>query len=311
LFFTRKCLNNSLILINDNIIQKVYERRKIIFNLLKKFDGELNRTKFFKLLFLICNKQTEPAFNFVPYQFGCYSFLAEKDISVLKKYGYLESSNKIKIKKLPDKIEISENTLTDIKNIYDNFGNFSSSELISYVYTNFPYFAKNSRIKEKFLSSDVLNGLSIKNDERIIYSIGYEGKDIDQYLNTLIKHNITLLCDVRKNPISMKFGFSKRQLKDYCEKFDIDYIHLPEFGIESKKRKNLNTIDDYEKLFSCYKKEVLPLSTQNIENLINVITTHQKIAFTCFEADPNMCHRTHLLDYLFENNNIGYKLIHQ
>lgn len=288
----------------------MYERRKIIFNLLKKFDGELNRTKFFKLLFLFCNKQNEPAFNFIPYQFGCYSFLAEKDISVLKKYGYLESSNKIKIKKLPDKIEISEKALNEIKNVYDNFGNLSSSELISFVYNNFPYYAKKSRIKERFLSDDVINKLSIKNDERIIYSIGYEGKDIDRYLNTLIINNITLLCDVRKNPISMKFGFSKRQLKDYCEKLDINYLHLPHFGIESQKRKNLDTVSDYRKLFNYYKKEILPLSLQSIEILINVMSPHQKIAFTCFEADPNMCHRSHLLDYIFENNNIGYKLIH-
>lgn len=288
----------------------MYERRKIILNLLKKFDGEIYRTKFYKLLFLFCNKQEKPAYNFVPYQFGCYSFLAEKDISVLKKYGYLESSEKIKIKILPENIDIPKKALTDIENVFDNFRNISSSDLISFVYTNFPYYSQKSRIKEKFLSEDVLKKLSVKNDERIIYSIGYEGKDIDIYLNSLIKHNVTLLCDVRKNPISMKFGFSKKQLKDYCEKLDINYLHLPHFGIESGKRKNLNTAADYGKLFSYYKKEVLPVSTQNIEKLINVISSHQKIAFTCFEADANMCHRSYLLDYIFENNDIEYKLIH-
>ena len=32
-------------------------------------------------------------------------------------------------------------------------------------------------------------------------TIGYEGRSIDEYLNLLIKNNIKLLCDVRKNPI--------------------------------------------------------------------------------------------------------------
>jgi len=288
----------------------VYKSSTILLNLLTTFDGELYRTKFYKFLFLFCNKQENPPYNFVPYQFGCYSFLAEKDISVLKKLGYLESSNKLKINILPDNIDIPEKALTDIENIYDEFRNFSSSDLIGFVYTNFPYYTLKSKIKEKFLSDDVLKKHSVMNDEKIIYTIGYEGKDIDRYLNLLIKHNITLLCDVRQNPISMKFGFSKSQLKDYCEKLDINYLHLPHFGIESGKRKNLNTSADYGELFSYYKKEVLPINTKNIENLINVISTQQKIAFTCFEADAKMCHRSYLLDYIYENNNIGYKLIH-
>ncbi len=278
-------------------------------NLVNKFSRELNRTKFYKLLFLLSQKQDVPSYNFVPYQYGCYSFLAEKDLSVLKKFEYLENSNKIKIKNFPTEAIVSEDSVSSIEFVLKKYGNLTSKDLIGFVYNNYPYYAKKSHIRDKFLSKTILNKF---NDDicKAIYSIGYEGKDIDEYLNTLISHNITLLCDVRKNPISMKFGFSKNQLKSYCEKLDIKYLHFPQFGIDSVKRKKLETDDDYAKLFTYYRNRVLPLCTEHIENLVELISTHRKIAFTCFEADSNMCHRSYLLDYIFKSKNLGYKLIH-
>ena len=47
---------------------------------------------------------------------------------------------------------------------------------------------------------------------------------------------IGLLCDVRKNPLSRKFGFSKKKLKHITETVGIKYVHIPELGIESDKR---------------------------------------------------------------------------
>ena len=63
-----------------------------------------------------------------------------------------------------------------------------------------------------------------------------------------------LLCDVRKNALSMKYGFSRNQLKDACEHVGIQYLHIPDLGIVPKKRKELNTQADYERLFSEYER---------------------------------------------------------
>ena len=51
----------------------------------------------------------------------------------------------------------------------------------------------------------------------------------------------------------MKYGFSKKQLKTACNGVGIEYIHIPEVGIESDKRQELNTQADYDKLFKLYK----------------------------------------------------------
>ncbi|WP_200885350.1 DUF488 family protein [Jejuia pallidilutea] len=60
------------------------------------------------------------------------------------------------------------------------------------------------------------NFRSFENDITL-FTIGYEGISLEHYLNKLIRNNIKLLCDVRKNALSMKYGFSKSQLKNACE----------------------------------------------------------------------------------------------
>lgn len=45
------------------------------------------------------------------------------------------------------------------------------------------------------------------------FTIGYEGRTRDEYLALLVGAAVTLLVDVRRNPISRKKGFSKRTLE--------------------------------------------------------------------------------------------------
>lgn len=287
----------------------MYQRRKIIIELLNAFDGELNRTKFFKLLFLLSQKQAIPSYNFIPYHYGCYSFLAEQDISVLKKYGYLEDSDSVKLSKIEDNNKIGSDSLNLIMEIKEGYGKMNNDEIINFVYNKYPFFALNSKIKENYISEDKV--LDYCDDgKKVLFSIGYEGKDIDQYLNLLIKNNIKLLCDIRRNPVSMKFGFSKNQLKNYCEKLHIQYIHFPEFGIVSSRRKNLASSDDYFRLFHEYSRDVLPVKSQEIEKVLAAVKPYNKVAFTCFEADYNSCHRSHFLNYIFANYKIDYDLCH-
>ena len=114
---------------------------------------------------------------------------------------------------------------------------------------------------------------------------------MEQYINTLIINDVKVLCDVRKNPLSMKFGFSKSRLKSACEGVGIEYIHIPELGIVSEKRKELNSMNDYNKLFTDYEKTVLEHSTNYIKRLVKTLYKKKRIALTCFEKESCMCHR--------------------
>jgi len=68
---------------------------------------------------------------------------------------------------------------------------------------------------------------------------------------------VTILCDVRRNALSRKYGFSKKTLGNACQNLGIRYEHLPELGIASARRKELHTQADYDRLFSAYEEDTL------------------------------------------------------
>jgi len=286
----------------------MYYRRKIILSLLEKFGGEMDNTRFQKLLFLFTKEQEKPSFDFVPYKYGPFSFLSYQDKRTMMKYEQL--SDKDNWEKMDTKIYYNELTSIDksiLDRIYIKFYEFSDSQIINYVYSNFPEYTINSEIKTQL---SVKEKTTKDYQSSVFFTIGYEGCSIDEYLHILIKNNIKMLCDVRKNPISMKYGFSKNQLKNLLIKLDIGYQHIPELGIESFKRINLNKIEDYNKLFNNYYNKILPVNDNSVNNLIKLFTKHKRIAITCFEADYNFCHRHKIAEYLQSQKDSNIKITH-
>jgi uncharacterized protein (DUF488 family) len=108
----------------------------------------------------------------------------------------------------------------------------------------------------------------------------------------------------------MKYGFSKKPLKTACEGVGIDYIHIPEVGIESDKRHGLNTQADYDKLFKIYKLDTLPQQTAKQEEILLLLKNKKRIALTCFEANIHHCHRKHLAESISEIKGFSYELKH-
>ena len=142
------------------------------------------------------------------------------------------------------------------------------------------------------------------------FTIGYEGISLEKYLGKLIKNNIKLLIDVRKNPLSMKFGFSKSLLRKYCNSLGIEYVHYPEVGIDSDKRKNLNDQVDYDTLFKTYASTTLKNEINGQEKIIENILDKKRVALTCFEAEHCQCHRSHLANSIAKFPKFKSKIVH-
>jgi len=143
-----------------------------------------------------------------------------------------------------------------------------------------------------------------------LFTIGYEGISIDAYINTLLAHHIAALVDIRKNPISRKFGFSKQQLINETKAFGIQYIHLPDLGIESSLRKDLSDYQAYSQLFDYYSQHILPKQKKSLERLKQIISEYSQVALTCFEADPHCCHRHKVTEYLSQDPNFFVPVVH-
>ena len=84
------------------------------------------------------------------------------------------------------------------------------------------------------------------------FTIGYQGRTVGDYLGMLSRAQVTVLCDVRRNAISRKRGFSKRALAGACEQIDIRYEHLPDLGIGAERRRLVRTDRDRQLLLAEY-----------------------------------------------------------
>ena len=115
-----------------------------------------------------------------------------------------------------------------------------------------------------------------------------------------------MLCDVRKNAYSQKYGFSKAQLQPACEGVGIKYIHIPDLGIESGLRQELYTQADYDLLFDNYRKTVLARSDEYLDRIVNLIESDERVALTCFEKNVEQCHRTQIARKIMSRKGITF-----
>jgi uncharacterized protein (DUF488 family) len=294
----------------------MYYRRKIILALLDQFGGKLDKISLQKLLFLLAKHQDKKSFHFVPYRFGCYSFQANADLKTMTKYEQTAETEKSweKVDKKDYTLELNTKDKAALRLLKSQYGKLDCNELIELTYKNYPFFAINSTIADRFLTVDELKKVENQRPQKketVLFTIGYEGISLEQYINKLIINDIKVLCDVRKNPFSMKFGFSKSQLVKACQGVGIEYLHFPEVGIENDKRQELNTQADYDKLFVFYKKNILPNKIDSQQDLLDLLKNKKRIALTCFEANICQCHRKHLAEALgaLNDNNLEIKHI--
>jgi hypothetical protein len=52
----------------------MFYRRKIVLSLLQIFGNELDKMHLLKLLFVFTRQQTPKVYDFIPYQYGCFSY---------------------------------------------------------------------------------------------------------------------------------------------------------------------------------------------------------------------------------------------
>jgi uncharacterized protein (DUF488 family) len=268
-------------------------RQKTLVGLLSAFGGHLPNTDFQKYLFLFTQEfEKEPSFEFVPYKFGSFSFQSYADKRRLIEVGALAES---------DDWQLQEGFLAKslfdeaaFNRCYDKYSRLKGRKLVQEVYRRYPYFAINSEIADEIMNEQEIGAITAArpaDEAPCFFTIGYEGSSFEGYLNRIIKNNVKTLVDVRRNPLSRKYGFSKKTLADTVKKLDINYVHIPELGIASERRQELNTQADYDRLFDSYEKQELKRNGAALKSLFDIFQKDKRVAITCFEAHVCMCHR--------------------
>lgn len=293
----------------------MFYRRKLVFALLENFENGLEKTRLQKLVFLLTKKQKNPNYDFVPYHFGCYSYSLKADLQAMVKRDWIIISERGYELKTEKKYynELSSDDKKIVDDTISLYGKMNTEQITKHTYLNFPYHAINSTIASNILPEKYylrVQEAKPKTDETILFTIGYEGISLEEYLNRLIRNDVKLLVDVRRNPLSQKYGFSKKLLSGFCNNLGIEYLHIPEVGIDSSKRRELNTQKDYDILFDEYNKTVLEETLESQDQILLLLKKHKRIALTCFEADTCHCHRTHLAEKIEKLPTFKYKLQH-
>ncbi len=128
-----------------------------------------------------------------------------------------------------------------------------------------------------------------------LYTIGYEGADLDDFIAVLKKAGTDVLLDVRELPMSRRKGFSKNALKAALAEAGIDYRHEKQLGSPKDVRHRLREDWDYKRFFRDFNKH-LKKQTGLLDLLSEELTG--SVALMCYEKDHTTCHRETVVNRL-------------
>ena len=288
---------------NEVSLPRLYSRQRLLLGLLDAIGGDVSNTDFQKL-FLYCKehaarratKTAQGLYDFVPYRYGAFSFTSYADRRRLVDWGLLEDDDQQWVLTDSGRHIARESGNSSIRSFTFRYRGVRGDALVAEAYRRYPYYAIRSEIAEQVLQDDRrtldrIESTRPKVAPSRLFTIGYEGRTLESYLNLLIRGGVTLLCDVRRNAISRKYGFSKTTLERGCTGVGIRYEHLPELGIDSRRRRGLKTEADFKDLFEIYEQRILPNQRDALEIIRAWLRSGESVALTCFELEAGQCHR--------------------
>jgi uncharacterized protein (DUF488 family) len=123
-----------------------------------------------------------------------------------------------------------------------------------------------------------------------LYTIGYEGRQIEDVTALLVDAGVELLVDVRKVPMSRRPAFRKNALASALEECGIGYEGMSELGTPQPLRDYLADTKNYEVFFRRFGKNLDRCDDALYE--LTALARENRVAILCFEADALRCHRS-------------------
>jgi uncharacterized protein (DUF488 family) len=126
--------------------------------------------------------------------------------------------------------------------------------------------------------------------KRTIATIGYEGSDLESFIEALLVAEIEVLIDVREVALSRKKGFSKNGLRSALERNGISYLHLRGLG-DPKEGRLAARSGDYDGFRRIFHQHLRTDEARSDLEKAKTLVKSAKICLMCFESDPLNCHR--------------------
>ncbi|MFZ2586831.1 MAG: DUF488 domain-containing protein [Alphaproteobacteria bacterium] len=135
--------------------------------------------------------------------------------------------------------------------------------------------------------------------EKTLYTIGYEGSRVEDFVLTLQDAGIHTLLDVREMPLSRKKGFSKSILKATLEANGIRYVHLRGLG-DPKAGREAARAGDYRLFRRIFGQHMTTPYAQTDLHVAAEMARKAPVCLMCFEHNHCECHRSIVANHLLE-----------
>jgi hypothetical protein len=189
----------------------------------------------------------------------------------LTAYGYVESAlSSLTITGIGEReaSHVDGDTARAVLAIVSRYGKTPLNTLLRDVYCRYPWYASKSDRKDLVPA----NMAQPKEAPIAVYTMGYEERSVDGFLNKLLRNGIKRIVDVRANPVSRKYGFARSSLSALAAKLGLGYYHCPELGISSAKRRGVETPSEFRELFGYYERQILPTKTDEVAKVAAIIS---------------------------------------
>lgn len=124
-----------------------------------------------------------------------------------------------------------------------------------------------------------------------LFTIGYEGADLDEVIHALCEQQVDEVVDVRFTPISRKRGFSKTSLSRSLAAERIEYSHRREFGCPKSIRQHYHLTGNFAWYAAAYRDTILAIRGRETDDLLRKAAV-RRVCLLCFEKDAQLCHRS-------------------
>ena len=277
-------------------------RQKTIIEILTRAGRPVTHLQLTKLCFLLRHEYESGGgsafYEFVPYKYGPFSFALFQEVGKLVAQGYIEEPSTkswtISNEVTADTSRLDKHVKSDIDDLLENYGKLSKNKLIERVYGSHPRFTINSEIKKLQRHPKA---------KQAVFTAGYEGLSIDAFLDMLSRNGVKRIVDVRHNPIARRYGFHKSTLNRLSGNLGIDYKHVPELGIHSELRQNLDAQSVRNRLFDRYEETTLATSQSAIDTVAQYCSEMPSV-LVCMEREPCTCHRARLAPFVSEKTGL-------
>ncbi|MFM5915282.1 MAG: DUF488 family protein [Chakrabartia godavariana] len=124
-----------------------------------------------------------------------------------------------------------------------------------------------------------------------VYTIGYEGASLEDFLDTLADAKIARVVDVRDVPASRRRGFSKNALREALADYEIEYTHLKALGDPKAGREAMRR-GDISGFLEIFNEHIQSVEAQTALMEAVELASKGPIVLLCYERDPKYCHRS-------------------